>query len=195
MPAKTPRPGPARLLRGVPVLLVGLVALTGCAGSGSPGAAATLSAGPLVTDAPVVAPSPTAAACTGLSAPTTLRWPDGVPPNVPVPATAVLDKVVDQPDGLKLVLFGTTRPLRDGLLEVVRALPAAGYTLGRGDAEPLEADVPFSNGVVRGTMRMLAKSECTTGWLLAIAVDKPDGSGPRLPVYTPRNSPSPLPFG
>ena len=56
-------------------------------------------------------------------------------------------------DGLFIVLFSTSTSLRDGVIFIVRKLPPAGFQLGRGDAEPAEADAPFNKGDLRGVLR------------------------------------------
>ncbi len=94
---------------------------------------------------------------------------------------------------MRVVRFTTQDSLRQGVLFVVRALPAAGYAVGRGDAEAAEADAPFSRGDLRGVYRMVARDTCTTDWLLALTSSSGGAPGPLLP--TPTGSTSPLPFG
>jgi hypothetical protein len=49
------------------------------------------------------------------------------------------------------------------------ALPKAGFTLGTGDAEAEEADIPFSGGGLHASMKINDKGHCETGGLLAVA--------------------------
>ena len=167
----------------VPVLLCASVA--GCAGSGKP------SAGP--TPSAAVEPTPTVAPCPGANNPTKLVWPADFPQNLPKPpsATAAVP-VASQLNGLKIVRFTTSTSIREGVLFVIKAVPKAGFTLGRGDAEPFEADAPWQYGNLRGTYRMSARDDCQTQWLVAVARQGVGGGSPLLP--TPTGSPSPLPF-
>ncbi len=80
-------------------------------------------------------------------------------------------------------------------LFIVFLATAAGYTLGRGDAEAIEADVPFSRGELRGLLKMVAQEPCRTQWILALQTQP--AAGQDAPLLTPVTtaSPSPLPFG
>lgn len=127
----------------------------------------------------------------------TFSWPVQVPQDLPVPPAGTFTSVRATQDGLTLVQFRTATSLRDSVVFLVSALPRAGYTLGRGDAEATEADAPFTKGGtdVRGTYRMISRTPCDTDWLMAVT-RKPVGSGaPLLPMRTGQPSPSPLPFG
>ncbi len=161
--------------------------LSACQGS-SPNAAA-----PVATLVPSAAPRPTPSACPPVSRPA-LVWPAGVPSDVPKPPAAVLGEVKTAAGGLTLVRFTTASSLQEGVVFVVKEVQKAGYTLGRGDAEPSEADAPFGRGEVRGIYRMLAKGGCSTDWLLAVTRASPTGNSPLLP-RTSTASPTPLPFG
>ena len=123
-------------------------------------------------------------------------WPTPIPVDLPAPPSGQISKVKHTPDGLTVVTFDTSTSLRDGVLFLVKELPAKGYTLGRGDAETAEADAPFNKGAnLRGVYRMVSKDRCSTSWLLAVS-DQPIGGvgSPLLPVRV-GPSPSPLPFG
>jgi hypothetical protein len=172
--------------RALPLALVALLgALTGCGGGGGTSAAAFPQAA-----ASSAGPSPCPSAST---APVT--WPAAVPAELPVPPTTQLAGTERTPEGLVLVRFSTQQSVRDGVLFLVGALQPAGFTLGRGDAEGTEADVPFTRGTTRGLLKMLAQGPCRTSWVLAVQ----DGGartatpGPLLPHVG--RSPSPLPFG
>jgi hypothetical protein len=99
----------------------------------------------------------------------------------------------DVGNGVRTVRFVTPTPLRSSVLFVVRELPRAGFTLGRGDAEPSEADAPFARGTERGLLRLVATQQCQTTWILAVIDTRQGGQAPLLPTHSP--SGSPLPFG
>jgi hypothetical protein len=152
---------------------------------------ATPQAGPAATSAPPLLPTP--AACPVV--PTAhFRWPAPVPADLPQPPTAVLGTVSTTPQGLTIVRFRTTTSLQQGVLFVVKEIQKAGFTLGRGDAEPAEADAPFGRGDLRGVYKMLVRDTCATDWLVAVTKARPTGNSPLLPRQTTA-SPSPLPFG
>lgn len=124
------------------------------------------------------------------------RWPAGVPADLPVPPTATIGKAEKSADGLTLVRFTTAQSVRDGVVFLATALQPAGYTLGRGDAEAIEADVPFSKGELRGLLKMIAEEPCRTQWILALQTE-PAAAATTAPLLPPVTSasPSPLPFG
>ncbi len=158
--------------------------LVGC-GSSAP------QAGPSATSPTPV--TPTQAPCPIV--PTAhFRWPAPVPADLPQPPTAVLGMVNTTPQGLTIVRFRTTTSLQQSVLFVVKEIQKAGFTLGRGDAEPAEADAPFGRGDLRGVYKMLARDTCATDWLVAVTKSRPTGNSPILPRQTTA-SPSPLPFG
>lgn len=170
------------------MLTAGLLA--GCSGGGAQEAAGQPSTAPSVAG-PSVQPAPTCA-----PVPTPITWPSSVPADLPKPPAATLTDVEARPDGLTVVKFSTASSLRSSVVFLVQALPKAGYTLARGDAEATEADVPFVKGDLRGVLRMLAVEPCRTDWLMALAKGRstagPSGGSPLLP---PRPGSSPLPFG
>ncbi|MDT7570169.1 MAG: hypothetical protein QOE05_343 [Actinomycetota bacterium] len=168
-------------------LLVGaclLLGLTGCndkkpqaAPAPSP-SADSFSPSPLPTCAP--------------AKPTVYKWPKQIPQELPRLPGAVLESSKPTSDGLFLVFFSTHSSLRDDVLFIVKKLPAAGFQLGRGDAEPAEADAPFNKGDLRGVLRGASIGICETKWVLAVA--RATRTSPLLPSHT-GPSPSPLPFG
>lgn len=166
-------------------VLAGLVLLAGCGGSG--GAAA----------APGAARSTTAAQEQDCPAPAaaSLTWPASVPADLPTPAGAALTSSSTGNDGLTTVRFSTDQSLQQGVVHLVDMLPSAGFTLGRGDAEAAEADVPFTRGDVRGLFRMVAREPCTTDWVLAVTSAAGAAAGTPLLPLRPSASTSPLPFG
>ena len=167
------------------------VLAAGCSGGDDPSAAA--GATPSARASSLFAqPKPTCAPSGGAE----IAWPQGVPADLPKPPAATLTDVQQRQDGLTVVTFSTRGSLRDGVLFLVEELPAAGYTLARGDAENTEADVPFVKGGLRGVLRMIAVEPCRTDWLMAIAKAAPGGApGGGSPLLPARPGASPLPFG
>jgi hypothetical protein len=146
---------------------------------------------------PAAAPSPTPVATTAAACPGGtggFPWPADVPSELPQPPGATFDKVVRQ-SGLTSVRFSSKTSLRESLLLVLRELPKTGYTMGRGDAEPAEADVPFGRGDLIGIYKMLVRGPCATDWLVAVGHRTALGGSPILPTSSPGPSSSPLPFG
>jgi len=167
---------------------VALLALTACGGHSSPVAAPTPTA---AAPSPIVQPS-----CPPPPATAVKHWPGQIPPDLPRLPGARIEQAKQTVEGLYIVRFSTATSLRDGVLFIVRQLPAAGYTLGRGDAEPTEADAPFTKGELRGVLRGAVTGLCSTTWILAVTrAQQGGGTGnPLLPTHT-GPSPSPLPFG
>ena len=147
--------------------------------------------------APVETAQPDAPPPTCAPAPATdFAWPTEVPKDLPEPPGAKLTDVQERSDGLTVVMFSTPTSLRQSVLFIIEALPAAGYTLARGDAENTEADAPFVKGNLRGVLRMIAVEACRTDWLMAITTGAPAGApGGGNPILPPRADASPLPFG
>lgn len=170
--------------------LCGLLTLIALAGCGSSGA---VQARPAATGSPDPSPSPLPTCGPPQTKPYT--WPAAFPQDLPRLPGVVLGETRQTSDGLSIVKFTTQTSLRDGVLFIVKRLPPAGYTLGRGDAEATEADAPFTKGELRGVLRGSAISLCSTQWILAVTRVRLGGTGsPLLPSNT-GPSPSPLPFG
>jgi hypothetical protein len=123
------------------------------------------------------------------------RWPSEVPADLPQPPGATFVDVTHTAEGLTVVKFSTATSLQQSVLFVVREVQKAGFTLGRGDAEPAEADAPFGRGDLRGIYKMLLREACTTDWLVAVTRVAPVGTSPLLPTASPGPSSHPLPFG
>jgi hypothetical protein len=141
----------------------------------------------------VIAPSPSPLPTCAPVATKRYTWPTQIPQDLPTIPGGTIESSKKTTDGLFIVLFNTHTSLRDGVLFIVKGLPAAGYQLGRGDAEQTEADAPFNKGNVRGVLRGAAIGVCETKWVLAVARNVGTGT-PLLPSHT-GPSPSPLPFG
>lgn len=119
-------------------------------------------------------------------------WPRQVPADLPKPPGAVIEKVDRTSSGVTVVRFSVPSSLSNGVLFVVNEFKKHGYVIGRGDAEVTEADAPFQRGRLRGLVRILSKSACSTLWLMAVGTT---GGAPFAPNYSPPPSASPLPFG
>lgn len=178
---------PVRLAALLVAALVSAATLTGCSGGGSPASA----------------PAPTQSAYTPPPCPTPAAgkptsWPKFLPADLPKPANATIQPhgVSTTSDGVHIVKFTTPTSLRDSVIWIVHTYPAAGYTLGRGDAEATEADAPFAHGQIRGVTRISSIEQCKTLWLTATVDAKNNlGNTPIITPRTPSSSPSPLPFG
>src|SRR3954469_9327140 len=147
--------------RSVPILLgVCLLLVTGC--SGKKDSAAPVPSPSAIPSSP--SPLPTCAPAVTKA----YKWPAKVPQDLPTIPAGVIESSKTTSDGLFIVQFSTHASLRDGVLFIVRKLPAAGFQLGRGDAEPAEADAPFNKGDLRGVLRGAAIGICQTKWVLAV---------------------------
>ncbi|MGB8651341.1 MAG: hypothetical protein WCD35_11830 [Mycobacteriales bacterium] len=123
------------------------------------------------------------------------RWPSAVPADLPQPPAATFTGTTTTQDGLTIVRFTTATSLQQSVLFVVREVQKAGFTLGRGDAEPAEADAPFGRGDLRGIYKMLVRGTCSTDWLVAVTTTRPGNGSPILPTASRGPSSAPLPFG
>ena len=159
--------------------------VSACGGGGEPAAQPTGGAS--------LQPRPTVSACPPAGS-GRFAWPKEVPAELPQPPGAKLEKVTRE-DGLTIVRFRTLASLQDSVLFVVREVQKAGFTLGRGDAEPSEADAPFGRGDLRGVYKMLNTAPCITDWLVAVTRDQPTSTSPLLPTPTGTPGSQPLPFG
>jgi hypothetical protein len=171
----------------VAAAVVSAVAVAGC-GGGSKAAAVASPSPSLYTPPPCPAPAVTSNA----------KWPEAMPFDLPKPVNATIQPrgVTTTPDGVHIVRFTTPTSLRESVLFIVGSYPKAGYALGRGDAEPTEADAPFVHGTIRGVTRITQLAQCQTLWLTATArAGGPLGNSPLVPSHTPTASSSPLPFG
>jgi hypothetical protein len=140
------------------------------------------------------APAPTLATCPSVTK-AKFAWPVQVPADLPQPPAATLGPVTTTKDGLTIVRFNTQTSLQQSVLFVVREVQKAGFTLGRGDAEPAEADAPFGRGDVRGIYKMLVRGQCSTDWLVAVTKTRVGHTSPILPTASRGPSSKPLPFG
>lgn len=173
--------------RSFPALVAALI-LTAACSSGGDTAAPTPE--PALTQAPPPSPTP----CAVPSKPR-FTWPKEVPADLPQPPAATLGETSRTKDGLTIVRFTTASSLQQSVLFVIQNVQKAGFTLGRGDAEPAEADAPFGRGDLRGIYKMLVREPCVTDWLVAVTRTRPGRTSPILPTASRGPSSSPLPFG
>jgi hypothetical protein len=168
-------------------VLVTLLLVAACSGSKDGGT---------TTVQPTLQPQPTASPCPN-GGKAAFAWPKEVPSDLPQPPDATFERTTRTPEGLTIVRFSTAHSLQESVLFVVRQVQKAGFTLGRGDAEPAEADAPFGRGNLRGVYKMLAHSDCATDWLVAVTRTRPTSTSPLLPTATPSpgTTNNPLPFG
>jgi hypothetical protein len=168
------------------LVLASVVLLSGCSGGSKDDAG---------TATPTAPPAqPTQSPCPQVSK-KAFSWPVEVPKDLPQPPAATYQSTSRTPEGLTIVRFSTALSLQDSVLFVVRQVQKAGFTLGRGDAEPAEADAPFGRGDLRGVYKMLSVQQCRTDWLVAVTRTRPNGTSPILPTASRGPSSKPLPFG
>ena len=134
------------------------------------GAAVLLSAcGSATTKAAVpAAPVVTAAAaCPENEAPAVDAWPEAVPATFPTfPGQRVTSSTTT---GTRTTIqFTTPQSLRESVGSILKIVPAAGYVLGRGEAERVEAEAPFSDKGYNGALRVTEVDSCMSRWLLVL---------------------------
>ena len=168
-------------------VLAGLLLVSACASNKNSAAPAPQ---PTLSQLPVATP----AACPAVTKPR-FRWPAPVPADLPQPPAATLGAVSTTKDGLTIVRFSTQSSLQQSVLFVVNEVQKAGFTIGRGDAEPAEADAPFGRADLRGIYKMVIRAACTTDWLVAVTKTHDGGGSPILPTASRGPSSQPLPFG
>lgn len=174
-------------MRSRPYVVAAVLALTACTGKvNDPGA----------SPAPTVTPEVSGQQCPPVQRATDDGWPDDVPDVIPRPAGLTVDRV-DKAQAGNVTQVRTTVPLsmQDSLYWIVRELPKAGFTLGRGDSEATEIDAPFQRGdALYGLIRVFPspQEECRTLWVYAVVRD---ANAPYDISYTPPPSATPLPFG
>lgn len=173
--------------RALPVLAGALLALSGCTSSST-------SAQGSSTVTPAPAPTATPTPCPARAG-KPFSWPAAMPRDLPKPPGSTYVSASTSADHVTIVRLTSTTSLQQSVLFVLNEVNKAGFTLGRGDAEPAEADAPFGRGTVRGVYKMLARDTCVTDWLVATATVSLGGTSPVLPTASRGPSSSPLPFG
>ena len=140
---------------------------------------------------PAVTASPSA---TSAAAEKILR---SLPFDLPIPPQATPVGAMTTADGVRVVRYMTPTSLRDSVLFILQRYQKAGYVIGRGDAEPTEADAPWVHSTTRGLTRVAAVQQCQTLWLVAV-VDAKGTTGSNSPLLSPHptsSTTSSLPFG
>jgi len=167
--------------------LAGVVLVVSGCSSSSSSAQATPSATP--APAPTTTPTP----CPARPG-KPFSWPAAMPQDLPKPPGSSFLSTTTSADHVTIVRLTSSMSLQQSVLFVLDKVNKAGFTLGRGDAEPSEADAPFGRGNVRGVYKMVARDSCVTDWLVATATVT-FGNSPVLPTASRGPSSSPLPFG
>jgi hypothetical protein len=167
--------------------LAGVVLVVSGCSSSSSSAQATPSATP--APAPTTTPTP----CPARPG-KPFSWPAAMPQDLPKPPGSTFLSTTTSADHVTIVRLTSSMSLQQSVLFVLDKVNKAGFTLGRGDAEPSEADAPFGRGNVRGVYKMVARDSCVTDWLVATATVT-FGNSPVLPTASRGPSSSPLPFG
>jgi hypothetical protein len=86
---------------------------------------------------------------------------------MPAPGGLHIESVQQEPN--MVIRFSVPDDFHNTVRYLLEALPKAGFTLGTGDSESEEADIPFSHGDVHATMKINDAGHCVTGGLLAVA--------------------------
>lgn len=170
--------------RSLPALACLVLALAGCTSSST-----TASSSP--TPSPVTNPQLACPAQPGKP----FTWPASMPQDLPKPPSSVYQSAATSTDKVTIVRLTSTLSLQQSVLFVLKDLNKAGFTLGRGDAEPTEADAPFGRGDLRGIYKMIVRDTCVTDWVIATGKVALGGTSPVLPTASRGPSSSPLPFG
>jgi hypothetical protein len=125
-----------RLSSATGLLIAGTVMVAGgCAAQpASPEAAPSPASAPTATSTPAACPRPTGPA---------VHWPAGVPAGVPLPPGSTIDTATTD-NGIQRIRFHLPLSFRESVLLYLSDLPDNGFTVGTGDAEAEEADIPFS---------------------------------------------------
>ncbi|MDX6219009.1 MAG: hypothetical protein QOD70_1136 [Frankiales bacterium] len=174
--------------RALPALVGVVLLLSGCSGSSTPSATGT--------GQPTVATAPTASQTPCPARPgKPFQWPAAMPKDLPKPPGATYVSATTSADKVTIVRLTSSMSLQQSVLFVLGQVQKAGFTLGRGDAEPAEADAPFGRGEIRGIYKMLGRDNCSTDWLVATAKVSFGNMSPVLPTASRGPSSSPLPFG
>jgi hypothetical protein len=152
--------------RPVALAVAGFAVLAaGCSSStGSPGGSTSA----VVLSTPAPSPSTSSAQhCppAGVAAP----WPADAPSGLPVPPGLKITSIQRRPN--VVIAFTVADDFHATVRYLLDALPKAGFTLGTGDAEAEEADIPLSRGAERASIKVNDRATCLTGGILALAAD------------------------
>ena len=134
--------------------------VAGCSSSGpggSPGSSAA-PAGSTVVTRPTCPPGSAAD-----------RWPAAAPTGLPVPGGLHVVSVQRKPN--VVIRFTVPDDFHNTVRYLLAALPKAGFTLGTGDSEAEEADIPVSKGDVHASFKISDAGPCLTDGLLGLGVE------------------------
>lgn len=95
-------------------------------------------------------------------------WGADVPDDIPgLPGMTV--ESGDTTQGVQHVYFTVPMSFTDSVAAYLEQLPAAGFTLGTGDSEESEADIPFSKGDRQFSLKLRGVPDpCRTDGLLSV---------------------------
>jgi len=143
-----------------------LLAATALLASGCGAKATTPAAEAPDTDSTSSA-STTAPACPQPTGPA-VQWPDGVPDGVPLPPGSTIDTSTTD-SGIQRIRFHLPLSFRESVLLYLSDLPGNGFTLGTGDAESEEADIPFGGEGAELSLKVRALPDpCQTEGVLVV---------------------------
>jgi len=126
---------------------------------------ASPAAGPSPAEVSTAAATP--AACPQPTGPA-VPWPDGVPAGVPLPAGSTIDSAATD-NGIQRIGFHLPLSFRESVLLYLSDLPDNGFTIGTGDSESEEADIPFSGKGVELSLKVRALPDpCQTEGVLVV---------------------------
>ena len=114
-------------------------------------------------------PAPSGTACPSPAA-TDAAWSDGVPDEVPLPdGSEMTASDDDAATGVQHVYFSVPMSFTDSVRFYLSELPRAGFTLGTGDSEESEADIPFDDGSRQFSLKLRGVPDpCRTDGLLTV---------------------------
>lgn len=93
-------------------------------------------------------------------------WPSIVPSGLPRPDGMHVVSVQRKPN--VVIRFTVPQDFHATVRYLLDAIPAAGFTLGTGDSEAEEADIPLSRGAEHASIKVNDAGNCQTDGLLAL---------------------------
>ena len=139
--------------------------LAACGSSGAGGGTTAGGAAPAgsstVTSVPAASPT---ISCPAAS--TAAHWPKQAPAHMPVPPGLHIVRVQRSPN--VVIRFTVPMDFHASVRYLLDAIPKAGFTLGTGDSEAEEADLPFSHGAQHASLKINDGGRCLTNGLLAV---------------------------
>ena len=139
-------------------------AVAACGSSGTTGASGTAGSSERPTAAASAAAESTTVSCPPAQGADS--WPKQAPAKLPVPDGLKVESVQQKPN--IVIRFTVPDDFHNTVRYLLDALPKAGFTLGTGDSEAEEADIPFSVGDVHASIKVNDVGTCMTGGLLAV---------------------------